>query len=220
MPNGGRRLEQDMPDAVAVAAGVPFAMNDSQVIRPAIHHVNLKTTRLQEMVDWYCSVLGARAVFQNEVIAFLTNDGGNHRVALVGFPGLEDDAEKIVHTGMHHSAFEYETLDELLASYLRLKREGILPGACLDHGLTMSFYYPDPDGNMVELQSDNYGDWEKSTEFISTDERFVANPIGMFVDPEKLVAARREGISPWEVHERAYRDEYPATQPIDLRMPL
>ena len=28
------------------------------VIAPVLHHVNLKTTRLQAMIDWYMAVVG------------------------------------------------------------------------------------------------------------------------------------------------------------------
>jgi hypothetical protein len=30
-----------------------------EMIKPTFHHVNLKTTRLQEMIDWYGVVIGA-----------------------------------------------------------------------------------------------------------------------------------------------------------------
>jgi catechol-2,3-dioxygenase len=209
-----------MPDGTAVASPTSFHPDETQVIRPAMHHVNLKTTRLREMIDWYGKMIGSRPNFQSGVTAFLTNDDANHRIALIGVPGLKDDDEKVVRTGMHHTAFEYATLDDLLSSYLRLKNEGILPGACLDHGPTMSFYYIDPDANLLELQADNYGDWEASTEFVRHDARFGVNPIGAFIDPEQIVAARREGLTPWQIHERAFRGEYPATRPIDFRLPL
>jgi catechol-2,3-dioxygenase len=198
---------------------VVFDIDETQILRPAMHHVNLKTTRLQEMVDWYGTVIGARPNFQSEFFAVVTNDGASHRIALTALPALKDDDDKVVHTGIHHSAFEYETLDELLATYLRLKNVGIVPDACLDHGPTTSFYYPDPDGNLVELQADNYGDWEKSTDFVRNDRRFAANPLGLFIDPDKLVAARRQGLSPHEVHERAYRGDYPASLPPDFHVP-
>jgi catechol 2,3-dioxygenase-like lactoylglutathione lyase family enzyme len=32
--------------------------------KPILHHVNLKTTRLQEMIDWYATVAGLTTVFQ------------------------------------------------------------------------------------------------------------------------------------------------------------
>jgi catechol 2,3-dioxygenase len=204
-----------MSDPVA-----PADFDEQRVRRPTLHHVNLKTTRLDELIHWYGEVIGATPNFQFPGGAFLTNDEANHRIALITLPGFKDDEDKLTRTGMHHSAFEYPTLDDLLATYLRLKSVGIKPGGCLDHGLTMSFYYHDPDGNSVELQVDNYGDWAASTEFIRTDERFAADPIGTPVDPMSLVQARRDGVSEREIHETAYAGEYPPSGPIDLRLPL
>ena len=123
-------------------------------------------------------------IFQDQVGAWLSNDGANHRVALLAFPNFVDDPEKDTRTGMHHSAFEYDSFEELNSSYLRLKEAGITPALCLDHGMTFSYYYADPDGNNVELQVDNFGDWEKSKEWMRTSEEFKANPIGQFVDPD------------------------------------
>ncbi|MCW2985381.1 MAG: hypothetical protein JWR63_2951 [Conexibacter sp.] len=194
--------------------------DEARVRAPSLHHVNLKTARLQELIDWYGTVIGSVPNYQWPGGAFLTNDDANHRVALLSLPAFRDDPDKAVHCGMHHSAFEYDSLDDLLATFLRLRDEGILPGGCLDHGLTTSFYYHDPDGNSVELQADNYGDWAKSTTFIQTDPRFAEDPIGKPVDPEQMVAARREGVSADEVHERAYRGEYLPSSPPDLRLPL
>lgn len=34
------------------------------VVRPKLHHVNLKTPRPQEMIDWYGEVVGAEVTFQ------------------------------------------------------------------------------------------------------------------------------------------------------------
>jgi catechol-2,3-dioxygenase len=195
-------------------------LDEGRVRASTLHHVNLKTLRLQEMIDWYGLLLGARVNFQFPGGAFITNDEANHRIALLTLPLLSDDADKHTHTGMHHSAFEYATLDDLLATYLRLQGEGIVPGGCLDHGLTISFYYVDPDENCVELQADNYGDWARSSEFMRSDPRFAADPIGKPLDPDALVAARRQGFSAEAIHERAYRGEYPPSGPFDLKLPL
>ena len=35
-------------------------MTDTAVIQPKFHHLNLKTTRLQEMIDWYRTLVGRR----------------------------------------------------------------------------------------------------------------------------------------------------------------
>ncbi|HJT55292.1 MAG TPA: hypothetical protein VJ761_02265 [Ktedonobacteraceae bacterium] len=36
----------------------------SNPARPVLHHVNLKTTRLQEMIDWYSTTVGLTTIFQ------------------------------------------------------------------------------------------------------------------------------------------------------------
>ena len=165
------------------------------VIKPVFHHVTIKTSRLQEMVDWYRKLIGVEVNFQDDNNAWTTNDEANHRVAFLSVPGLEDDADKVKHTGMHHSAFEYASFDDLMSSFERLKGEGILPAFSLDHGLTISLYYRDPEGNYVELQSDNFGDWKQSTDFMRTSKDFQSNPIGTFFDPEKVCQAHRAGES-------------------------
>jgi catechol 2,3-dioxygenase-like lactoylglutathione lyase family enzyme len=189
------------------------------VAHPVLHHVNLKTTRLEEMIAWYGQAAGLWANFHSPEIAFLTNDGANHRIALVGVPGVSDDPNKIAHAGLHHTAFEFANLGELLRRYETLKAAGIRPHFCVDHGLTMSFYYEDPDGNSVELQADNFGDWAGSTEWIRTAPEFVADPIGPPVDPDALVRAFAAGLDPAEIHRRAYAGEYPPSEPPDLRLP-
>jgi catechol 2,3-dioxygenase len=188
-----------------------------QVIHPKFHHLNLKTTRLQEMIDFYAVLVGAQVIHQDDVGAWLSNDQANHRIALLAFPGFSDDPEKENHTGLHHSAFEYEGFDELNASYLRLKEAGIEPDICIDHGMTFSYYYADPDGNRIELQVDNFGDWSKSTEWMRTSEEFKANPIGHFVDPDKVAADHAAGVAFDEIHVRATGDAYaPEQAPVEV----
>ena len=163
------------------------------IIKPAFHHVTIKTSRLQEMVDWYRLVLGVEVNFQDAYNAWTTNDEANHRVAFLSVPGLQDDPDKTKHNGMHHSAFEYNSFAELMQSYERLKQAGVLPAFCLDHGLTISIYYRDPEGNYVELQSDNFGDWKASSHFMRTSKDFQSNPIGTFFDPDKVWHAHAAG---------------------------
>ena len=111
------------------------------------------------MIDYYRTLVGAEVVFQDQVGAWLSNDGANHRVALLAFPNFVEDTDKDTRTGMHHSAFEYTGFDELMSTYVRLRDDGITPAICLDHRMTFPYYYADPDGNNVELQVDNFGDW-------------------------------------------------------------
>jgi len=165
------------------------------VIKPILHHVTIKTTRLAEMTAWYATVVGAHVQFQDAGAAWMTNDAANHRIGFLALPGLADDAHKSSHAGMHHSAFEYASFEDLMASYHRMSLEHIEPAFCLDHGLTFSLYYKDPDGNFVELQCDSFGDWEKSGHFMRTSEDFASNPIGTFFDPARVYAAHMAGES-------------------------
>ena len=192
-------------------------MTDTTVIHPTFHHVNLKTTRLQEMIDFYRTLVGAEVIFQDQVGAWLSNDAANHRVALLAFPNFVDDPDKDTRTGMHHSAFEYASFEDLNASYLRLRDAGITPALCLDHGMTLSYYYADPDGNNVELQVDCFGDWKKSTEWMRTSDEFKANPIGVFVDPARVAADHADGMSFAEIHAKAMAGGYaPEQAPVEI----
>jgi catechol 2,3-dioxygenase len=187
------------------------------VIRPKFHHVNLKTSRLQEMIDWYSTLVGAEVLFQYELGAWLSNDEANHRIALLSFPNFIDDPDKETRTGIHHTAFEYSSFDELNESYLRLREAGIAPDACLDHGMTFSYYYADPDGNRVELQVDNFGDWAKSSEWMRRSSQFKEDPLGKFVDPEMVAADRASGVGFEEIHEKAMDGGYaPEAAPVEL----
>ena len=192
-------------------------MTTHAAIKPTFHHFNLKTTRLQALIDWYAAVVGAEVVFQDDTGAWLTNDAANHRIALLAFPGFVDDPDKETRTGMHHSAFEYESFEDLNASYLRLRGQGIEPDICIDHGMTLSYYYKDPDGNRVELQVDAFGDWGASKRWMQTSAGFKANPIGVFVDPDRIATDHAEGLSFAEIHAKAMAGDYaPAQAPVEI----
>jgi len=186
---------------------------------PVFHHALLKTPRMQEMIDWYADVVGIEPVFQAEGVAFLSNDGANHRISLAGGPHFRENPDFRSSAGLHHLAFEYDSVDDLLDSWQRLRDEfGYEPHVAIHHGMTLSFYYVDPDGNSVELQADIFGDWKKSKAWMNTAPEFKADPIGKFVDPAKLIAARAAGVKEKEMLRRAYAGEYAPAVPYDFRV--
>lgn len=191
-----------------------------EIIKPAFHHVTFKTSRLAEMVAWYGTVVGARPTFQDANNAWTTNDEANHRVAFLSAPGLGDDPDKRSHNGIHHSAFEYESFADLMSSYARLRDEGIEPAFSLDHGMTISIYYKDPEGNFVELQCDSYGDWRQSSEWMRSSPDFASNPIGTFFDPERVYQAHKGGQGFDELHVAMRRGDYQPTGTPDLGLPV
>ncbi|CAN7360166.1 VOC family protein [Bosea sp. LjRoot90] len=190
-----------------------------EIIKPVFHHVTFKTSRLDEMVAWYGTVVGARPNFQDANNAWTTNDEANHRVAFLSAPGLGDDPDKRSHNGMHHSAFEYESFADLMSSYARLRDEGIQPAFSLDHGMTISIYYRDPEGNFVELQSDTYGDWQQSSEWMRSSPDFAENPIGTFFDPERVYQDHKAGQSFDDLHVAMRRGDYQPADTPDLGLP-
>jgi catechol-2,3-dioxygenase len=189
------------------------------IVRPTLHHFGLTTANLEVMVDWYAKVLGmepnhlsgspvgAQAITRWRT-AWVSNDQANHRIAIMALSGLTDDAQRSRHKGLHHVAFEYPGLDDLLATYARLKVLGIEPVRAADHGATTSFYYEDPDRNSIELMVDNFGAGEQSSAFMRSSPAFATNPMGTDVDPGQMLAARASGMSVAEVHERAYAGEF------------
>jgi catechol 2,3-dioxygenase len=187
------------------------------LISPTFHHFGVLTARPEAMMAWYAKVLGMTTNFRSTTsgIAFLTNDRAHHRMALISWPGLTDNPDKRPHAKLQHIAFECATIDDLLNTWDRLKGISIEPVLTADHGMTTAFYYQDPDGNSVELFVDNFGDWDKSTEYVRTSPEFHQNPMGTYIDPEQLMEARRAGSSFADLHRRAYAGEFPPSRPMD-----
>lgn len=209
-----------------------MALNTETIIHPRLHHLGLTTADAESMIAWYRQVLGMVVVHQTPSAAagladvppikvtWVSNDEANHRMAFVELPGLEADPERAHHRRIQHFAFEFQTLDELLGTYLRLKRQGILPVLCTDAGVQTAFYYEDPDGNSVEINVDNFGNPWTSSEHVRHSPEFARNPLGVFVDPDKMIAARELGTSPWDLHLRARAGEFAPAKPYDARVML
>ena len=158
-------------------------------------HVVYRTRRFDEMLAWYQFVFDARVQYQNPALAFLTYDDEHHRFALANLDVLRpDDAEtgKRDLIGVDHVAYTYKSLEDLLVNYQQLKAEGIKPYWCVHHGMTVSMYYADPDGNQMEFQVDVFDSSEEATEYMCGPIT-AANPIGVEYDPEEWLDQMRSG---------------------------
>ena len=145
-------------------------------------------------------------------MAFVTNDNHHHRGGFFSPPTLSDDPAKLDHARIQHLAWEYENIDDLLASWQRIADLGIEPVSCWCHGPSFSFYYKDPDNNTIELTVDAYGDLERSFAHTRRDD-WKAGPNGTAVDPAKLLAARTAGASLDELREGGLAAEYEPAEP-------
>lgn len=189
------------------------------ITRPIFHHTTLSTLKLDEMVEFYENVAGLEPVYYSPGGAWLTNDAANHRIALLALPHLKAPENKGSTTGLHHTAFEYADFDQWLDNYVRLAEEGIRPFLNLDHGMTMSMYYQDPEGNGVEIQVDAFGDWAKGKQWMWASQEFGENPIGQHFDPEKLVDARKSGLTFEDIHRQAREGAFLPSKIPDVHLP-
>jgi len=164
-------------------------------IRPTkFAHVVYRTRRFEQMLNWYETVFDAKVQYQNPALAFLTYDDEHHRFAFANMSlfqpeGSETDRHDVI--GVDHVAYTYASLNELLENYAQLKEKGITPYWCVHHGITVSMYYADPDGNQMEFQVDSYSSTEDANAFIKS--HFGANPIGVEYDPEDWLSRVRAG---------------------------
>lgn len=165
-------------------------------IRPSkFAHVVYRTRQFEEMLAWYQLVFDAQIQHQNPVLAFLTFDDEHHRFAIVDLNVLQpdgDDSDGRSLIGVDHVAYTYASLSDLFANYEVLKSNGVLPYWCVHHGVTVSMYYADPDGNQIEFQIEALASSAESLAFMRS-QRFAANPVGVEYDPEDWLARMRNG---------------------------
>ena len=173
--------------------------------RPSkLAHVVYRTRRFADMLAWYGTVFGARLQHQNPAMSFLTFDDEHHRFAFLDLsvidPAGTDPAGK-AGTGVDHLAWSYASLDDLFATYTQCKAHGIEPYWCIHHGLTISMYYADPDGNQMEFQVNAFDNDADCNAYICGPD-FETNPVGVEFDPEEWLEAARNGASLDDFRER------------------
>lgn len=162
-------------------------------------HVVYQTRRFDEMIDWYVDVFEGHAVHRDPALAFITYDEEHHRMAIANLDvfkpaGGEAGRGEI---GVNHVAYTYASVRDLLDTYARLKARGILPYWSIHHGITLSNYYQDPDGNRMEFQVD-CGSEGFAADYMAGP-AFAANPVGVPFDPEELAARLAAGASEAEL---------------------
>ena len=70
----------------------------------------------------------------------------------------------------------------------------ISPKVSIQHGVTTSLYYQDPDGNYVEMQVDNFATAREATAYMEGPE-YAADNVGIGFNPQLMREARAGGTS-------------------------
>lgn len=169
-----------MAQAAATIAG-------DKVVPAYMAHIVFQTKNYREMIKWYATVFHAEPLFTNENLTFMTYDDEHHRFAFINLPKECPDKQPTAPACAHY-AYSYATAGDLLTTYRRLRDIGIRPTWAINHIVTTSLYYTDPDGTDVELQLDNYATPKECKAVFSSPE-YLQNPIGRPFNPDVLAEA-------------------------------
>lgn len=118
----------------------------------SIGHIVLKVRDLERSAPFYTEVLGMKEVARNgRGMAFFTFNANHHDIALMETGAETPDAPKKA-PGLAHLALKIgTTLDDLREAKTWLESHGVKIDRINDHTVTKSIYFPDPDGNELEV---------------------------------------------------------------------
>lgn len=189
--------------ATEVTAAVPLQMGE----------LVLKTGRFEEMRAWYSHLLGHGPFFERtpnpddpprpagmperavdvRLAFFQIHDNSHPHNQVLGLFGMESlvgvDASG---PGLHHFQFSVGSLEELFAQYEHMVTFGAIPHRTANHGQATSFYFRDPDGNIIEFTTSNFPTLEEELAFMASPV-FAANPSGVELDAAEFAARYHAG---------------------------
>jgi catechol-2,3-dioxygenase len=193
-----------------------LAAETAALSTPWVSEVVLQTSRYDELKSWYGAVLGRPWFFESRPQRPLQESelpAGDKQVraatvracfmrlapafphgttfALFELPWLSGAPAK--DPGLNHMQFRDATLETLIERLELLKGAGIHPHRSANHGPTLSFYFRDPDRNIVELCVGNFATEEEAREFTRS-EQFQNNPSGLELDRDEFIARYRSGM--------------------------
>jgi catechol-2,3-dioxygenase len=113
-----------------------------------VHHVGLSARDPAALTAFYHDALGLQVVGGSTAdasafgaSAFLSSGSSeeHHDLALVANPAYQ------------HTAFKVRSLAHLRAVYQRVLGRGVPVKMALKHGVSLSFYFDDPEGHLIEI---------------------------------------------------------------------
>lgn len=122
-----------------------------------IGHVVIKVRDLERSRKFYTEVLGMDVMMDVPAIrgVFLANNRRDHHEIALFEVGREAEGLHAKQIGLAHIAFRLRNEDELRAAYREFKEKGVPISFTVDHGVTKSVYFRDPDGHELEVYCDN-----------------------------------------------------------------
>lgn len=201
------------------SAGALAAMKERTATLGAwVSEIVLQTARFDELKGWYAAVLGRDYFFENEPkaggeIKDKHGDGGKQVHASdvrAAFMHLEPappfnmvfaifelswlDLAPTKDPGINHMQFKHHTLGALVERAEAMRDAGLHPHRSANHGPVTSFYYRDPDQNIVEMCVNNFDDPQELAAFLASPS-FRSNPSGVDLDRDDFIARFRAGAT-------------------------
>jgi catechol 2,3-dioxygenase len=129
----------------------------------ALGHVVLNVRSRARSEAFYAGVLGLPIATRSEPFAMTMFTLGNHHDFAIREVGEAAPTPPESAVGLRHVAFKIgESRDELREAKRQLEAAGVTVTP-IDHGITESLYFTDPDGNPIELYVDVSEAWRHQT---------------------------------------------------------
>jgi len=157
-----------------------------------IGHVVLNVTDVERSTKFYRDVVGFQVARYrpNGTGAFLTCGVIHHNLALFKAPeGARPLQEGQI--GLNHFAFKVESYKDLQEAHKRLVTAGATIDHIVDHGMTRSVYFLDPDGIKMELFANTFATEEEGLAYMQSS-RGGADPLDITA-PEPARPAMPKG---------------------------
>jgi catechol 2,3-dioxygenase len=121
-----------------------------------IGHVVLKVRDLERTKKFYAEVMGLEVMKVEPSIKmafFASNGRDHHEIAAIEIDGNIPDSQA-GGVGLSHLAFRLRDEAHLRAAYTDLKEHEVKIISAVNHGVTKSIYFRDPDGHLLEVYCD------------------------------------------------------------------
>jgi len=114
-------------------------------------HIGLNVTEMDPMVAFYTGVMGFTVTDRGRggrggELAFLSRDPEEHHQIVLAEGRPPDNVSTV-----NQISFRVERFDQVRAMYDRISEAGVPNIAPIDHGAALSVYFPDPEGNRLEV---------------------------------------------------------------------
>jgi len=125
------------------------------MIRPQrIGHVVIKVRNLERSARFYSEVMGLQVMKMEPGMGFFASNGRDHHEIAAIEVGADAPVAPPRAIGLSHIAFRLNDEAHLRAAYDDLKAHDVKIITTINHGVTKSIYFRDPDGNQLEVYCD------------------------------------------------------------------